>query len=140
MTDAWKMASKTPEVPNDPSRHCPLKRRFLLARLLLAADATWLAEKALVVEALKTSLVFRKAEFYRPLREDKTRMWQCGNAGASLAFVCLLFVLVLSRNNLGFRRHDGHAQSNAACYGPRRAASLGETPRLFRPGVALVGL
>ena len=73
MTDAWKMASKTPEVPNDPSRHCPLKRRFLLAKLLLAADAMWLAEKALIVEAIKTFIVFRKAEFYSPLLEDKTR-------------------------------------------------------------------
>ena len=74
MTDAWQMASKTPEVPNDPSRHCPLKRRFLLAKLLLAADATWLAEKGLIMEALKTFIVFRKAEFYSPLLEDKTRM------------------------------------------------------------------
>ena len=72
--DAWQMARKTPEVPNDPSCHSPLKRRLLLARLLLASDATWLAEKALVVEALKTFIVFRKAEFYRPLLEDTTRM------------------------------------------------------------------
>ena len=44
-----------------------------MAKLLLAADATWLAEKGLVVEALKTFIVCRKAEFYSPLLEDKTR-------------------------------------------------------------------
>ena len=74
MADAWQMASKTQEVPNDPSCHSPLKRRLLLARLLLAADVTWLAEKALVVDALKTFIVCSKAEFYRPLLEDQTRM------------------------------------------------------------------
>ena len=74
MADAWKMARKTPEVPNDPSCHSPLKRRWLLARLLLAADATWLAEKGLVVEALMTFIICRKAEFCSPLLEDKTRM------------------------------------------------------------------
>ena len=68
------MANKTPEVPNDPSRHSPLKRRWLLARLLLAADAKWLTEKGLIVEALKTFIVFRKVEFYGPLLADENRM------------------------------------------------------------------
>ena len=45
-----------------------------MAKLLLAADATWLAEKTLIMEALKTFILFRKAEFYSPLLEDKTRM------------------------------------------------------------------
>ena len=74
MADAWQIASKTPEVPNDPSRHCPLKRRLLLARLLLAADVTWLAEKALGVDALKTFIVCSKAEFYSPHLKNPTSM------------------------------------------------------------------
>ena len=61
-------------MPNDPSRHSPLKRRWLLARLLLAADATWLKEKGLIVEALKTFIAFHKVEFYGPLLADEKRM------------------------------------------------------------------
>ena len=72
--DAWQMARKTPEVPNDPSRHSPLKRRVLLARLLLQADPTWLVDKASIIETLKTFIVFRKAEFYVSLLEDTKRM------------------------------------------------------------------
>ena len=40
--DAWQMARMIPEVPSDPSPHSPLKRRWLLARLLLQADPNWL--------------------------------------------------------------------------------------------------
>ena len=61
--DAWQMARKTPEVPNDPSRHSPLKRRLLLARLILQADPTWLVDKASIIETLQTFIVLRKAEF-----------------------------------------------------------------------------
>ena len=74
MTDVWLMANKTPEVPNDPSRHSPLKRRWLLARLLLEADATWLNEKGLVVEALMTFIACRRVEFYGSLLADENRM------------------------------------------------------------------
>ena len=74
MTDVWQMARTTPEVPNDPSRHSPVKRRWLLSRLLLAAAATWLAEKGLIIEALKTFIAFRKVEFYGPLLADENRM------------------------------------------------------------------
>ena len=61
-------------MPNDPSCHSPLKRRWLLARLLLAADAKWLTEKGLIIEALKTFIAFRKVEFYGPLLADENRM------------------------------------------------------------------
>ena len=75
--DAWQMARKTPEVPNDPSCHSPLKRHLLLARaarLFLKAEPTWLVDKASIIETLKTFIVFRKAEFYVTLLEDTKRM------------------------------------------------------------------
>ena len=72
--DAWQMARKTPEVPNDPSCHAPLKCRLLLARLFLQAGPTWLVEKASIIETLQTFIVLRKAEFYAPLLEDTKRM------------------------------------------------------------------
>ena len=45
-----------------------------MARLLLEADPTWLADKGLVMEALMTFIICSKAKFYSPLLEDKTRM------------------------------------------------------------------
>ena len=72
--DAWQMARKTPEVPNDPSCHAPLKCRLLLARLFLQAGPTWLVEKASIIETLQTFIVLRKAEFYVPLLQDTKRM------------------------------------------------------------------
>ena len=44
-----------------------------MARLLLEADPTWLADKGLVMEALMTFIICSKAKFYSPLLEDKTR-------------------------------------------------------------------
>ena len=72
--DAWQMARKTPEVRDDPSRHSPLKRRVLLAKLLLESDPDWLVEKASIIEFLQAFRVLRKAEFYGPLLEDTKRM------------------------------------------------------------------
>ena len=63
--DAWQMARETPEVRDDPSPHSPLKRRVLLAKLLLEADSKWLIEPALrvIVEAVEAFIVHRKLEF-----------------------------------------------------------------------------
>ena len=55
--DGWRMARKTPEARDDPSPHSPLKRRVLLAKLLLEADPTWLVEKASIIEALQAFIV-----------------------------------------------------------------------------------
>ena len=72
--DAWQMSRKTPEVPNDPSCHAPLKCRLLLARLFLQADPTWLVDRASKIETIQTFIVLRKAESYVPLLEDTKRM------------------------------------------------------------------
>ena len=74
--DAWQMARKTTEMPNDSSCHSALKRRWLLARLFLQADPTWLVAKDVIIETLQTfiALRVRKAEFYVPLLEDTKRM------------------------------------------------------------------
>ena len=42
--------------------------------MLLEADPTWLGEKALVIDALKTFIVFLKPEFYGPLLDDTNCM------------------------------------------------------------------
>ena len=65
------MARKTPEVPSDPSPHSPLKRRWLLARLFLQADPTWLVAKDDILKTLRTFITLSQAEFYVPLPEDK---------------------------------------------------------------------
>ena len=72
--DAWQMARKTPEVPSDPSPHSLLKRRWLLARLFLQADPTWLVAPDDIIKTLRTFITLRKAEFYVPLLEDTKRM------------------------------------------------------------------
>ena len=51
--------------------HSPLKRRWLLARLLLQADPNWLLAPNDIIETLRTFITLRKAEFYVPLLEDK---------------------------------------------------------------------
>ena len=72
--DAWQMARETPEVHDDPSPHAPLKCHKVLAKLLLEADPTWLVEKASIIEALKSFIVFCKLELYGPLFNDAKRM------------------------------------------------------------------
>ena len=67
------MARETPEVRDDPSPHAPLKRRMLLAKLLLEADPTWLIERALFIKALQAFIGFCRSEFYGPLLDDKKR-------------------------------------------------------------------
>ena len=80
--DAWQMARMIPEVPSDPSPHSPLKRRWLLARLLLQADPNWLVTRDDILKTLRTFITLRKAEFYVPLLEDKTRMQLVGREDA----------------------------------------------------------
>ena len=47
---------------------------MVLAKLLLEADPTWLIEQALIIEALKSFIVFCKLELYGPLFNDANRM------------------------------------------------------------------
>ena len=76
--DAWQMARETPEARDDPSPHSPLKRRMLLAKLLLEADPTWLIEPAHIIEALQAVIVYIKSEFYGPGHCSPTRSaWPC---------------------------------------------------------------